>query len=755
MDNQKSRLERYVDWFLYIALVFVLSHMLGIGITISHSTFYELIVVIFAAIIARYIVFYPISIYFASVAGIFGLLIANRYFKEDLKELYSWLIGFSDNIINNIRGKENILYEYQIPFILLMAFVISVLTTFVIFRNKSIFLLIPPHIFAYLMYWYSFRNEAFWLLAAFIVLFLILLSNKSFNAEKISGSKRNIVRTNASQLLWLTTGVKYSIIIAVIAIAAPKTDWHLELPWLESRVQETFPFVADLRSSGQGSRSVGEANAFNFSVTGFQAESSRLGGPVDERNDQVMTVKSSRSLYLRGNVKQIYTGESWEAITEPSRIFKLTDDVSGIEDDEKDLYYDRVEAVITFRDFSSTTLFSPLFPEILNSFDARAFVMGRDSFLVLPGGLYDGESYYLSALVPKPYGIRLANGADESSEELQDKELYLNLPRSISERTIELTNRITDGLETPYEKAAAIEAYLRDNFSYRHDVDQVPGDVDFVDNFLFEENEGYCTYYASAMVVMLRIADIPSVYIEGFVARGPADDGLYSVTYNNAHSWVEAFIEPVGWMTFEPTPALPIPLRLEGYSSEEPDPSEQHLPGSYGRDPDDLGQPEEPITEDQNITADEATGELYILIALLSVATLLGIIPGQMIYGSIKHKKRKQLISSMDPQRRLVHQYADIIDMLGILGYKYLPGETHTDHAKRIAYKFNDISGASILKISDAFVKAKYGNITPDEEILLSCDEFLDALEEKAKKHLGRLKFLYLKYTKWIKKQGR
>lgn len=754
MDRSANRIQRTIDWVLYLSLVFVLSHMLGIGISLSQGIFYELLVVTAAAMVAKYVVYNPLSIYFASVAAVFGSLIVNRYFNHVLIEIYSWLIGFSDNFINNVMGRENILIDYQLPFLFVMALFVSVLTTFVVFKSKSILILLPPHLFAYLMYWYSFRNEALWLLASFLILFTILFSNRAFTSGKRE-AVQDIYSSTASHLLWFSTGVKYSILIAVIALILPGTDRHLKIPWLEAKVNETFPFVEDLRSTGESSRGVGEARGFDFSITGFQSESSRLGGPVKERSERVMAVKSSRSLYLRGNIKQIYTGESWEAITEPSDIYRLGDDISGVEENVKELLYDRIEAIITFRDFSSTTLFSPLIPEMLNSFQSKAFVMGRDGYMVIPGGLYDGESYYLSALIPKPYGIAFANGANKTLEELEDIELYLSLPRSITQRTVELTNDIVEGLDSTYEKAAAIEAYLRTNYAYRLDVGQVPEGAEFVDYFLFEEEEGYCTYYASALAVMLRIADIPSRYVEGFTARGPADDGVYNVTYSNAHSWVEAFIEPVGWMTFEPTPALPLPLRLDDYTMEEYGPTDPHMPGSFGRDPDDLGMSDEPVTDGSDGALDKSDGNIYFITIVAAAGILLVILPGQLILGSIRYRRRMRSIESMKPQERFINYYDDIVDMLSILGYPSLSGETHSEYAMRIAYKFNDISGSGILRLSETFVKAKYGDIAPNDDMIKISLEFLRALEGKAIRELGKPKFLYYKYIKGVKNKGR
>ena len=72
------------------------------------------------------------------------------------------------------------------------------------------------------------------------------------------------------------------------------------------------------------------------------------------------------------------------------------------------------------------------------------------------------------------------------------------------------------------------------------------------------------------MAIMLRLEDIPSRYVEGYLARNQVDKNRYEVRQRNAHAWVEAFIEPIGWVTFEPTPAYPLTNGLErrNYSQE-------------------------------------------------------------------------------------------------------------------------------------------------------------------------------------------
>jgi hypothetical protein len=70
------------------------------------------------------------------------------------------------------------------------------------------------------------------------------------------------------------------------------------------------------------------------------------------------------------------------------------------------------------------------------------------------------------------------------------------------------------------------------------------------------------------MVLMLRSQGIPARLATGFLGAdlNPLT-GFYVVRQNNAHAWVEAFLDQEGWVVLDPTPAAGLPGRgLEGVS---------------------------------------------------------------------------------------------------------------------------------------------------------------------------------------------
>jgi hypothetical protein len=134
------------------------------------------------------------------------------------------------------------------------------------------------------------------------------------------------------------------------------------------------------------------------------------------------------------------------------------------------------------------------------------------------------------------------------------RQTYLQLPPKLDRRIGELARRMAGTANNPFDKAIAIETYLRTNFAYTLKLAGKPG-ADPLPYFLFETRAGHCEYFASAMAVMLRTLGIPSREVNGFLP-GEYNDvaGDYIVRGSDAHSWVEAYFPGSGWITFDPTP---------------------------------------------------------------------------------------------------------------------------------------------------------------------------------------------------------
>ncbi len=133
---------------------------------------------------------------------------------------------------------------------------------------------------------------------------------------------------------------------------------------------------------------------------------------------------------------------------------------------------------------------------------------------------------------------------------------FLQLPPEVTQRTRDLARQIVRqaGATTPYDQAQAITDWLRQNITYDQNIDAPPANVEPVDYVLFTTRRGYCNYYASAEVVMLRSLGIPARMAVGFnQGQADASTGTFHVLEQNAHAWPEVFFPNYGWVEFEPT----------------------------------------------------------------------------------------------------------------------------------------------------------------------------------------------------------
>jgi transglutaminase-like putative cysteine protease len=133
----------------------------------------------------------------------------------------------------------------------------------------------------------------------------------------------------------------------------------------------------------------------------------------------------------------------------------------------------------------------------------------------------------------------------------------LQLPR-LDPRIGILATEATRHEKHPYRKALALETYLRNNYDYSLEMRASGKDADPIAAFLFDVRKGHCEYFASAMTVMLRKLGIPARIVNGFRSGEYNDIGNdWIVRQYDAHSWVEAYFAPYGWVEFDPTPPDP------------------------------------------------------------------------------------------------------------------------------------------------------------------------------------------------------
>jgi transglutaminase-like putative cysteine protease len=162
-----------------------------------------------------------------------------------------------------------------------------------------------------------------------------------------------------------------------------------------------------------------------------------------------------------------------------------------------------------------------------------------------------GTEYTVESRVPTAAVADLRDAGTDYPDRVTGR--YLGIPDSTPDRVADQAEAIAGDADTPYGAVSAIERWLEANKGYSLDVSRPNGDI--VDGFLFSMSEGYCVYFATAMVVMLRTLGIPTRFASGYTTGQRIDDDEWLVRGYNSHAWVEVFFPGIGWVSFDPTPA--------------------------------------------------------------------------------------------------------------------------------------------------------------------------------------------------------
>jgi transglutaminase-like putative cysteine protease len=153
--------------------------------------------------------------------------------------------------------------------------------------------------------------------------------------------------------------------------------------------------------------------------------------------------------------------------------------------------------------------------------------------------------------VPVPPGTRVAGaGATLSPGE---RARYLQLP-PLGPAVTRLAAEVTARSRDPYETASRLTAFLSSP-AFRYTLAKPETTRQPLEEFLLARRSGNCEYFAAALAVMLRTQGIPARVVGGF-QRGEWNPygGYFMVRLADAHSWVEAHFDGLGWITLDPSP---------------------------------------------------------------------------------------------------------------------------------------------------------------------------------------------------------
>ncbi|MCE5344419.1 MAG: hypothetical protein LLF96_12675 [Eubacteriales bacterium] len=295
----------------------------------------------------------------------------------------------------------------------------------------------------------------------------------------------------------------------------------------------------------------------------------QLGGAAEPSEFPVMTVKTDRKTLLRAVAKDYYDGRSFSDTSNAKRYLYINprwqaqrrkaflELLPGEAIRKISTLMDAKAVSVQMQNAAASTVFTPLFLRSLNTTNDMVPYFNESSELFITRDLVSGDRYtvYTPIFEGGDAGLEaLVNAPQKDDAYYQDfYDQYTQLPGHMEQKVFDDVQNIVQNESTAYGKAMAIMRHLQKYYRYTLTPAEPPQNLDFVTYFLYVGKEGYCTYYASAMTVMCRMAGLPARYVEGFLAQ-PAADGLAYVTGKEAHAWTEVYFEGFGWVPFDPTP---------------------------------------------------------------------------------------------------------------------------------------------------------------------------------------------------------
>ncbi|TCT16719.1 transglutaminase superfamily protein [Natranaerovirga pectinivora] len=754
-NNKKKISYGIVNWILALAIIFptVYGFVLAFGysLTTSQVLFISILGFLIINLLGKNFKVFIIGIVLLSI-----ILLISYYIINDLLQVIDInkrLIKYYHEIYISLKGLEYISLEVEIA----ITFFVTLVNGFVINRiwvKRNDYIKI---IVIYLTYFFlltQIRSFGLYGNRNFLFFIFIMIINYYFYYLK----KYDYNTLNKKSIQYLGTAL-----LATSLLVITVTNFYNYLPdpfFIFKEVIGTGIVKDDEDTLKDKSRTHSEYVAFDNKEVDINEI------PVFS-GQQIAVVKAKHKVYLRGSAFDTFDGRYWintyeESIKSINEVGKNTfenDELSNVFENilgltllniekEKD-----IEATWLINDFfyediirvsnssiRSNTLFAPLnFREInyhnLYKFDDMIFT--KDEILMNNRVIRENFIYYIDTYIPiysnleellRQSEFGLYKRYEEIIPEffLNKQEnvygMYTQVPNNLDKRIIGLTMNLIENKDNNYDKAKAIERYLKSNYVYT----QQPLINDYYDlsYFLFESKEGFCTSFATAMVVMLRSIGIPSRIVSGYVAstihdlQNPQDNQkIFVVNDNNAHTWVEVYFEGFGWVPFEPTSGFEI----------------QELNG--------------PITDIEKVEYNIPGIDFNFKInysRLLLVTSIMLVVILSMIHVYFYNKRKKRL-NNIELNEIFQEYYKIIYELIKYMGYKKEPQQTinqfATEYNERLKTK-----KFSYAYISNLYEEIYYGNKVVTEEELESIKMYYNELSKDAWQYGNKVKYFWYLY---------
>lgn len=555
--------------------------------------------------------------------------------------------------------------------------------------------------------------------------------------------KRRTFRDGREYILWITPFlVLYFLLVQCLPAPAEPYGWPVMKKIYANVSEKIALFVENLMWDGE--------DDFGIAMSGF-SEDAGISGDVVENQRHVLTIYRERgkkiNVYLTGKTYDTFDGQNWNqnvADTIREMPFDRLETEYAVRRREGSLFTNYIylsKLTITYERLKTAYLFAP--GKLYSVGNAEYVHNGRDLMFKekkKKGTAYDVSYFQLNVANPEFYDMLMTVKEDDeavwnsvlqtyslsgneafSMDALKDyrnqiKQIYGGEVLLSPELEIYL-QEVYDGCQNDIEKLQALEKELA-SYVYTISPGDYPKDIDspeeFLEYFMLDKKQGYCSYFATAFVLLARDLGYPARYVQGYCVSMSTKTEA-EVTSNMIHAWPEVYVEGVGWIAFEPTPGYGA-IRNKGWKVKVAEDETTRPEESDIRKPE--IEPEEVYPED---AAEEDLKELWakrlrvLALGVLSVGAV-GII-ALWIEGTCLKRK----YSRMTTEQKFLVEVNRNLWLCEKSGCKRAENETLSELQKRLRERFPDL-----LKERQEFAFIQYY-----QEYLYRCDKVSeDALKQ-------------------------
>lgn len=589
---------------------------------------------------------------------------------------------------------------------------------------------------------------------------------RRWEKEKTQDSKTFIVWTLPFYLVFV-------LVLTVTPVSEEPYDWKFAKK-IYAHMKESFTvWYEDVTRNDQ--------EDFGLATSGFSEDGRLMSGLIPD-HQELMTIQGNRGLvtniYLIGKVYDTFLGKEWiqtEETTEKERFLDAMETlytVTRLEQDVPENYLENTKLSIRYEHFNTGYVFAPLKTWQVSGINYAT--KGADMVLTEQVGYateYTTMYYQLNVDHPAFYALM-------EKETKQDEELWDLLMRKyvlksehrykleelqqyrekiyqaytdevqLSDEVEAYLGKVTEASETPIQKLRAIERELS-SYAYTLQPGKLPEEISnaeqFLDYFMLESKKGYCSYFATAFVLLARAEGFPARYVEGFCVPMNSDKKM-TVYSNMAHAWPEVYIDGIGWIPFEPTPGYE-EIRYTPWKHVTKEEAQLDLDKEYYEEEDWFEFSE---SEDVSEIETEETQERNGIVLSIVLTAIAAIVIGSALTFTFERLYRRKKQQRLHTEEKFLLILKSIFWILTKLGLVREQTQTLQEFQEKriVPFLAQEEVGMTSLQTIGWYEDYLYGHKEITEEMLKQAQEKKMMLLEILRKN-KKFSFYFLKIMNW------